>query len=319
MDPIDGRAVPFPDGKDGRIVYTGYHSPKFARDGFCVAPNGDVYVIQHVSTEATEREGYTLDPWRATAFGPLLLNHYSASGKLLRKDILPGIIGGPGGVRVDRQGNVFMPCNMRPVGRAWDLLAGKEVGDVNRLSVMPMALVKFGRQGSKIMSKQGGRAANQIRATARLPIEKLVENTDVSGFAVQEDGNWLGYGAQGAHVKVEGAMAVYAGLSPFGSGCVCKTCRADLDQFGRSFAPLYHLSCVMALDNNLNPITRIGTYGGPQFTDSGKTVHVPELGMARPAYTAVNDYALYVADQANRCVLRATLGYHIEETVAIPQ
>jgi hypothetical protein len=119
-------------------------------------------------------------------------------------------------------------------------------------------------------------------------------------------------------VKVEGLKASYAGLAPFGGGCVCRTCRADMDGFGRSFAPIYHLSCVMVLDTHLNPIARIGTYGGPQMTPEGKLKHVPELGMARPAYTAVNDHALYVTDRGNGCILRAELGYHTEETVALP-
>jgi hypothetical protein len=281
MDPIKGGQVPFPACENGKIQFIGYRSPKFHRDGLCVGLNGDVYVVQYINPKKAKFEK---EPWRAgKGFAPLLLHHYGPDGKLKKKDVIPGLLGGLGGIRVDRAGNIVLPSNMKPVDRPdWDLLAGKKLEGVNYMALSPRALVKFGPGGGKIMIGQKG-------------------------------AGWTGFGARGNSLKVEGALASYCGLSPFGGGCVCPTCRADMDGFGRSFASIYHLSLVMALDNNLNPVARIGTFGGPQLDSDGKVMHVPELGMARPAYTAVNDKALYVADKANRCVIRITLGYQVTE------
>jgi len=90
-------------------------------------------------------------------------------------------------------------------------------------------------------------------------------------------------------------VQVAPGLKPsFGSGCVCKTCRIGLDGFSRSFAPIYHLSCVMVLDSNFNPVLRVGTYRGP-IEENGRVCHVPELGMSRPAPPTLPSTITYFA------------------------
>ncbi len=278
FDPEKEQEVPFPAGKNGRITYTGWHSPKFHRDGFDVAPNGDVYILQHINAKAA---GFKPEPWRSSmGFTPLLLNHFGPDGKLKRKDILPGILPGPGGLRVDNEGCIYMPLNLqRWKAPTFDLIPEFSRSNLNELNVDPATHSKFSPKGGRILINQ-------------------------------KEGEWTGYGVRKPKIQVEGLLKTYAGLSPFGSGCVCKSCRIDLDGFSRTYAPIYHLSCVMVLDSNLNPILRVGTYGGPVQVN-GKVRHIPELGMARPAYVTANDHAFYIADPRNRCILRVKLNYQI--------
>jgi len=286
VDPETGKEVPFPAAQGGRIQFKGWHSPKFHRDGLTVAPNGDIYVVQHINVKLA---GFKPEPWRAArGFTPLLLHHYGADGALKRKDILPGIPAGPGGVRVDRAGNIYMAHNMRPADRPypellWNLGAEAPKDLARRFFVG--TLCKFGPKGGKIES-------------------------------FLKEGPW---GTRpGRRRKATGLKASYVGLGPFGGGCVCPTCRADLDGFDRAYAPIKDLSCVMVLDSNFNRVARIGNYGGPDCQGPESEYPEPEIGFAGPSYLAVSDKSLYAVDHANRRVVRVDLGYEAEETVSLP-
>jgi len=291
VDLETGKEVPFPVAKGGRIQFPGYRSPKYHRDGFCVAPNGDVYVLWY-DTHTKKWE-----PWRpARGFTPILMHQYGPDGKLKREDILPGISAGPGGMRVYRLNNIYIALNMRPTDKPYpELLWGlggmtpKELK--SRFSardawygLLVGTLAKFGPDGGKIECGK-------------------------------REGTWL---AGRGRAEITGLKASHVGLSPFGGGCVCPTCRFDLDGFDRVFVPVPSLSCVLVLDQKLNGMTRIGTYGGPDCQGPESAFPDPEIGFSRPSYLCVSDKSLFAVDLGNSRILRVDLGYETEEETACP-
>lgn len=120
IDPETGKEVPFPAAEGGRISYPGWFSGRYFRDGFTVAPNGDVYVVVY-------HEG---------------LRQYGPDGALKRDNIMkddpPDYKGGrrggvgwaspfPGGLRVDRAGNILMPLRLYPTKAPYpEILRGFE-------------------------------------------------------------------------------------------------------------------------------------------------------------------------------------------------
>lgn len=277
IDLKTGREVPFPAAKDGRIQFPGDFTGNFQRRGFCVAPNGDVYVI------VFHQRKYTL-------------NHYGADGRLKRRDVIPGIPPGSCSVRVDRSGNIYAALNVRPTGKGYpEVLSGwAEQSDLDR---------RFGRIGGS--AEKAG---------------TLLKFGPAGGRVTTGGGPWTVHKAAGVPYKgsVEGHLASYCGIEPFGTGCTCPSNRHDLDGFGRIFVPHTHLSCVLVLDASFNRIARIGNYGNVDNNGPGSARPKPAIGLASPNYLAVGDHGLYIADIGNKRILCAKLGYHVDEEVALP-
>jgi sugar lactone lactonase YvrE len=277
IDLTTGKEVPFPAAKDGRLQFPGDFTGNYQRRGFCVAPNGDVYVI-----------AFTQKKYR--------LYHFSADGKLISDNLLPGIPPGSCTVRVDRGGNIYAALNVRPTGRGFpEILTGlhedeyldRVFGRVGGSAEKAGTLLKFGPQGGRVTIG---------------------------------DGPWTIHPGPGVPPagSVEGYTASYCGIDPFGTGCTCPSCRHDLDGFDRVFVPHTHLSCVLVLDSNFNRIARIGNYGNVDNNGPESPRPVPEIGLASPNYLAVRDRTLCIADGGNKRILRIDLGYEKEETVPLP-
>jgi hypothetical protein len=205
----------------------------------------------------------------------------------------------PGGLRVDRAGNILMPLRMHPAKAPYpEVLRGIEplpngsgfFGD----GLVLGTLFKFGPEGGAFEG-QGG---------------------EWSGYAMG-----LRFGGSFSpknDVKVTGAKAFHVGVGPFGHECVCQQCRIDLDGFDRAYVPIMHLSTVMVLDANFNRVARIGNYGNADCNGPQSASPKPEIGLAGPFYVAVSDRSAYIYDGPNCRILRADLGYHAEEAVPVP-
>jgi len=85
------------------------------------------------------------------------------------------------------------------------------------------------------------------------------------------------------------------------------------DDYERCFVPAAQTCTVNVIDSNGNVIARLGGYGN---LDS--LVQEKDLGFNLPRSVAVADDAMWVHDIGNRTIVRAALGYHAEETVAMP-
>jgi hypothetical protein len=277
IDLTTGKEVPFPASKSGRLEFPGDFTGNYQRRGFCVAPNGEVYVIAF-----TKRKYF--------------LYRFAADGKLLADDLIPGTPPGSCSVRVDRVGNIYASLNVRPTGAGFpEILAGLEADDeldrvfgrVGGSAEKAGTLFKFGPQGGRVTIGEGPWTVHP-------------------GPGVPPPGS------------VEGYLAAYCGIDPFGTGCTCPSNRHDLDGFDRVFVPHTHLSCVLVLDSNFNRIARIGNYGNVDNKGSRSKHPTPEIAFSSPNYLAVGDRSLYVADGGNKRILRADLQYHTQAEVTLP-
>jgi hypothetical protein len=72
------------------------------------------------------------------------------------------------------------------------------------------------------------------------------------------------------------------------------------------------------VDSNGNRVARIGRYGNADSRGPDSLVPEPDIGLCDPTATAVSDTTLYIADHANRRIVKAALGYESEELVPVP-
>jgi hypothetical protein len=108
MDPDTGAEVPFPAAPNGRITFPGPFTGGWQRSGFCVAPNGDVYVLV---------DG------RAAGTRDVSLYRFGSGGVLIDKDLIPGYPPTSSSIRVDRAGCIVASIHY-PVGKAPEFLDG---------------------------------------------------------------------------------------------------------------------------------------------------------------------------------------------------
>ncbi|MCG3178724.1 MAG: hypothetical protein BIFFINMI_01053 [Phycisphaerae bacterium] len=130
--------------------------------------------------------------------------------------------------------------------------------------------------------------------------------------------------------KVEGAVAVYPGLSPFShpslgtTCCVCRVPRFDVDRYGRLAIPNATGNYVTLVDNAGNELLNFGKYGNfdSQYVNpnapagqAGKpTVATPDIPLGWPNCAGMSDRSVYVLDIYNRRVVRADLTWAAEAT-----
>jgi hypothetical protein len=110
------------------------------------------------------------------------------------------------------------------------------------------------------------------------------------------------------------ALWVHHGIPGHGGGCTCNNNRSDMDLWARSWLASNQLCSVVVLDTNGNQIARVGRYGN--VDDADEKLGKIHFGWIRNV--AVSDTAMYVVDQPNRRILKASIGYRAEETVPVP-
>jgi hypothetical protein len=266
-----GKPAPFPAlGRHFIPELWGAHSNPHR--GICVGPDGDVYKVHHYVPHSSPQNQVTRigSDGRIKDFGFIEIRTSAA------------------GVRVDRQGNVYVGCTVQPPGalppKDWAAKLPKYLRDKHRR--LYGSIVKFGPAGGIIKPDPQGKLACP--------------------------------GARGMRsYTAQGALWVHPGFSPMlsripdkrgGPGCSCRNGRFDLDDFGRLFIPDAVQGRVEVVDSNGNTILFFGRRGKPD--KSGV-----ELGWG--SQVAVSDRACYVADYLRYRVLRVKLGYVAKEKVAV--
>lgn len=240
-----------------------------------VAPNGDIYWLH-------EFGGYS-KPMFCSVLGP--------DGKEKKSPLITFYDCSAGGVRVDRQGNIYTLNHVKPVGKLVpDELVGK--AGTNR---QDQHVYKY---GSVLKFKPTGGAVNLV---APGPVKK--RDVPVGSFQLTT--------AEGrGDFQTEGVQWVYFGVSNIlpnyqREGCHCWTPRFDVDDYSRVFVPDQALNRVIVLDSNGNVLTTFGQYGNIDNA-RGQPTGVP---LGDPRTVVVSDEAAYVGDQTNNCIVRATLTY----------
>ena len=240
--------------------------------GVCVGLDGDIYKVHHYMP-------HTAFTNQVTRIGPD--GRIKDYGFIEIRTLVAG-------VRVDREGNVYVGCTVQPPGA----LPPKELAA--KLPERPRKLfprlygsiVKFGPKGGII---QPGGAGKLVCPGARKPVP----------FVAQ------------------GAEWVHPGYSPMlsrigdrhgGPGCSCRNGRFDLDDHGRLFIPDAVFGRIEIIDTNANTIAFVGQRGQPDAAGV-------ELGW--PTVVAASDEALYIGDYLRYRVVRVKLGYHAQEHVTV--
>jgi hypothetical protein len=255
-----------------------------------------------------------------------------------KRTVLFGATDGAYGPRVDPQGNVYMMECVKPAGQPFpDELKPYATDKMVQhwYDWIYGSIVKFPPAGGNILLTTGRKDDHPRAEPVKLPdsVEKRkVHATFRGGDNFLQGALWMAPGV--AHV---GDMGVSGG----GEHCHCTGCDFDVDDFGRAFAPDNGRQRVTVFDTNGNVIAHFGAYGNQDFCGPDSYVLDPQGKFLRPrkpddpkdlkspfaepeiAFNfiiglAVTDQHAYVADCANRRMLRVKLDYAAAETAPVP-
>jgi hypothetical protein len=237
-----------------------------------IAPNGDIYWIH-------ERGGYG-QPMRCSAM--------HVDGTLKRDSLIVFEEKSAAGIRVARDGSVYVVTHLKPVDRPVPAaFEGKVPVRPRTTQVLHYgSLLKF-RPG-------GGRVRAHGKENWRLPLQpgevRMMAGTGSHRFVV-EGSLWSYYGVSMIHSQWEA------------HGCKCWNVRFDLDDYERIFVPDQLRNRVLVLDANGNEITAFGRYGNVDEAQAGA------LALGNPRCVVVGRGVAYIGDVTNHCVVRAKLEY----------
>lgn len=275
--------------------------------GFDVAPSGDIYVLRTTVQSARPPRATTaadLSPFETDDRPPadridrtMAVDRFAPDGRLKAAAIVAGLPPGCGGVRVDRQGNIYVGASWsaEPTARA-DLLRQMIAGG-------PLDYTRFFPSN---MRRQ----------------DFTIHATDAG--AVLKFGPAGGAVAHLGHESVTGLLWQRAVLSPRPAavgddnlfGCACQGARFDVDAFGRLFAPDALGCSVGVLDPAGNELIRLGRYGNPDdMPAAGRSGDVP---LWFPTCVAATDDALYIGDYPTGRTIRVRLSFQTQQTAPVP-
>jgi DNA-binding beta-propeller fold protein YncE len=287
IERLDRTLKPAPLANGKSVVGSVYarYGAGFCEKGLCVGWDGTVYVTGM----------YDWACYAIFAFGP---DGQPMQGKCLvggiksKEAVSSGFtsaIAGPvydrcGGLRIDREGNLYMGAQVfpegfvPPPGFAKDEAYREMAGCV--LKIKPGATLTEANRRSKSVQKFEG----LVQAYPGL--------APLSGWRRSDC-------------------------------CVCRTPRFDLDPYGRLYIPNAVTCSTRIVDNAGNVIAEFGAYGNfdSQWAAAGSTqkpiVNTPPIPMAWPIGAGTSEKKIYIADMMNRRVVRLDPNYAATETVAV--
>jgi DNA-binding beta-propeller fold protein YncE len=279
--------------------------------GFCVAPDGDLYVMRYFSARGGKapwiQAGYSfprLPP--GVGFLTPLLDQYSGEGRLRRSGVVKYFRQGACGVKVDRAGNLYVADHIKPTDRLYPADLADQLPAVRpgrRMWDWPDGLQNWYLFNCGSLFKFPPAGGRITEAKAGEPGAQLVGSRS----------------GRPRFVKVHGALWQYTGISPVpadtdrghGGGCVCTNGRFDLDDFGRVYVPDVLRFAVVVLDAEGNRVTEFGRYGN---CDTGRNPAEGRITLNWGAFVGCTRDAVYVADNLNRRIVRVVRRYEAEVT-----
>lgn len=269
-------------GKTVKALWTGLvmHSNIHDR-GLYISPRGYIVVqMQNVCKDYAEKHKILVVGGKSGN-----VQVWSPEGKLLTADAVGPTHNGRG-VAMDRDGNIYSIIGSArlPTGqKVLDGLLEKDEKLVSWAWARYGTLVKFRGRGGKYPLNVG-------EPTVKLGVKGEVKH---------------------------GALWAYGGITGQTGDCMCHSLSYDMDYFARFWIPANHLGSVMVIDANGNRIVRLGCYGNVDDTIEDIKNGKDGLRFVWPRALAASDTALYVTDELNHRILKATLYYSAEETVSL--
>jgi sugar lactone lactonase YvrE len=304
----DLNPAPLPDGRKAFADrYGKMGGGYFGSQGSCVTPDGHLYFNGMYAF----RVGAIFEvlPDGQPGRGPRLTEYLSIKPAVggFKGALIAPLQDKSGGVEIDQQGNIY-------AGLFVDGIGASSGGDAAKIPGTG-AVVKFGPEGGAelpdpSLCKPGEQYQIYKNDPQTMPAQVKGEG------AISGD-----YWAPGGPGKklLDGAKRVYPLLAPFSVNCGCQTPRFDVDDYGRLYIPDAHLCMVRVLDNEGNEILRFGRYAnfdGAATAAEDKAWGIPT---AYPVAAKATGKHIYVADSANRRVLRVDPVWAAEATCPVPE
>lgn len=317
--------------------------------GFCVAPNGDVYLAryyqwQHQSSGRGGMEGSDLH---------VAIDHYAPDGKLLRRRVVYELSHGAASPAVDIKGNIYVTDNVgRKVGQFyeddiaanlpdwiyrcpvdWDkiqrgepIALGYDQFAHNPLIRSVGTLYKFGPEGGGILFRAAWGPYQQFMPDLDPKFPNGGKYLDW-GYpfkpvpkrpATHWSATWVGPDRlAGMYPRwQEGVQWEFLGVSPVWgrynkghSSCVCGNSRISVDDFGRCFVPAAHRNTVRMIDTAGNEVLRIGRYGNLDAAGPGSLAPEVDIPLIFPGATALSRNYLYITEWRYGRILKVGLNF----------
>lgn len=242
--------------------------------GICTGgPDGDVYLIHGVVQHGN---------------GSTQISQLGTNGRIKRYGYIT-LHTQSGGIKVDRKGNVYVGCTVRPAD-----------------TLIPADLAKM--------------VSPAVREAYKWAYGSIVKfDKDGGTTTLDPSGKFLLCKSNEAKPKactLQGVLWVHPGYSPMtnrtggagdGPRCACHSPRFELDDFNRVFIPDGLMARVEIADANGNTMLFFGKRGG----------NVQNLELRYPSMVAANDDFCYVVDYVMGKAVRVKLGYECVEEVSV--
>jgi DNA-binding beta-propeller fold protein YncE len=287
---------PAPFAETGKAIFGTVFSrygAGYCSKGSCVGWDGRLYSLHMLSwclyyVTTFDATGKPLEGPR----GRGIVNEKDDSKGNLHAGITSAIVGQlpmrNGGVKVDRQGNIYVGVQMLPPD--YPRPAGFEKDGA--FAGMAGSVLKFAPQGGGMIA---GKKDNEGRNAA-----------DYEGL-----------------LKIYPGLAPFSGWN-LGTCCVCRSPRFELDAYGRLVIPNALTASVRVVDNAGNEICAFGRYGNfdaqwakPGAAGGTPSAASPEIPLAWPLCAGASEKKIYVGDLVNRRVVRVDKKFVAEETCEV--
>lgn len=282
----EGKPLNYPgtDSNKAGPINTASKGPNVGFRGHCIAPTGDIYILE------------------MSFYGDGRVNAYGPDGKLKKEDLITHIPNGSTGIAVDRMGNVIVGPNIK---------SGEQPYPADFMPLLPpQSWVWWRRHRPEPWDRTYYNAylyhwgmVFQFPPTGGGFYRdfKEVGQQGAPPMEIPKDAVVYRVGYLNGNVGVVGAKWGFHGYGPVAAtnlnwgdpSCVCMGARMSVDDFCRVFVPDPFRFAVNVLDSKGNLLGRIGQYGNADD---------PDLSFAWGAYTACSGDRLFVGDTSNRRV-----------------